>query len=71
MHLLTADDLDRIQAWVSKGAKLYVGSDHAGRRKVKVVRGPFGLFTERFQCTDADVERLRKMLVTGAESHAA
>jgi hypothetical protein len=47
---------------VNHGAKIYIGSDYMGNRKIKVVRGPFGLLTKRFSCNDGDVDRLRRKL---------
>jgi hypothetical protein len=55
-------ELLRISKWVKGGARLMVGSDPAGRRKIKIVRGPFGMFTRRFNCNAGDLERLQKLL---------
>jgi hypothetical protein len=59
---MSEQELLRIRDWVQHGAQLFIGSDPLGRRKIKVVRGPFGVMTKRFSCSDSDVERLRKML---------
>jgi hypothetical protein len=64
-------ELLRICDWVTKGAKLYFGSDAMGRRKIKVVRGPLGVLTKRFQCSESDVVRLRKLLAAGGLNKAA
>ena len=59
-------DINQICDWVNKGAKLFIGRDPSGRSKVKIVRGPLGLFTRRFQCEDSQVSALRKKLVVTA-----
>jgi hypothetical protein len=63
MRVVNERDIDQICHWVNKGAKLMIGADHAGRRKIKVVRGPFGLLTERYHCTEQDITLLRRKLV--------
>jgi hypothetical protein len=60
--MLLEKDLIRICNSVKRGAKLMVGSDHAGRKKIKLVKGPFGLFVERLECTEKDLEFIRKTL---------
>ena len=59
-------DISQICEWVNKGAKLFIGRDPFGRSKVKIVRGPLGLLTHRFQCEDSEVTQLRKRLVGAA-----
>jgi hypothetical protein len=60
--MLPESELNRICKAVQKGAKLMVGRDHAGRQKLKLVKGPFGLFVERVECTEADLAFIRKSL---------
>lgn len=55
-------EIDRICSSVSRGAKLLVGRDPAGRSKIKLVSGPFGLFVKRFECSEGDIEFIRKKL---------
>jgi hypothetical protein len=55
-------ELARICHWVKKGAKLLVGSDHMGHRRIKIVRGPFGLLTKRYKCDYKDIVKLRAKL---------
>lgn len=62
MHSLSSEELDRICQWVAKGGRLLIGRDHSGRRKIKIVRGPFGLLTQRFTCSEQDVESLRRRM---------
>ncbi len=59
---MSDNEISLICLWVNRGAKLLVGSNHSGHRKIKVVRGPFGLMTKRFKCSEFDVQRLRKRL---------
>jgi hypothetical protein len=60
--MLSESERKRICTVVKKGAKILVGRDHSGRQKIKLVKGPFGLFVERIECSDADVSVIRKML---------
>jgi hypothetical protein len=55
-------DMDRVCKSVQHGAKLFIGRDHAGRQKVKLVKGPFGLFVERFECTEDELKALKRMI---------
>lgn len=41
---------------------MLVGMDHLGRRKLKVVRGPFGLFVKRYECNEEDLAKIRSGL---------
>ena len=56
---MTENEIVKVSRWLSKGAKLYVGRDHSGRQKIKVVHGPFGIFVDRFQCDEKDIARLK------------
>jgi hypothetical protein len=60
----------RICKIVKKGAKLLVGRDHSGRQKIKLVKGPFGLFVERFDCTEQDLNFIRNSLQQNGQSAA-
>jgi hypothetical protein len=59
---LTDSELNKICTWTANGAKLYIGRDYAGRSKIKIVRGPLGIFTQRFPCEDQDVRELNRRL---------
>ncbi len=59
---MTDNELSKICTWMTRGAKLYIGRDHAGRSKIKVVHGPLGIFTERYQCDDQDIQELNRRL---------
>jgi hypothetical protein len=56
--------IDEICEKVRRGAKLYIGKDHTGRKKIKLVRGPFGLITERYDISDAALEDLKRRLAS-------
>jgi hypothetical protein len=59
---MTDEDIEVICKKVSRGAKLYFGRDHAGREKIKLIHGPFGIFTERYQLDNDSMERLKTKL---------
>jgi hypothetical protein len=66
--MLSEFELNRICKSVKRGAKLLVGRDHTGRQKLKLVKGPFGLFVERLECSDSDLAFIRKSL---SDNHSA
>jgi hypothetical protein len=47
---------------VKRGAQMLVGRNHLGMRKIKLVKGPFGLFVERYECTDEDLATIRSRI---------
>ena len=55
-------DIDRVCRKINSGAKFRLGRNHAGRTKLKLYTGPFGLFVRRFDLTDTDLLRLRQVL---------
>jgi hypothetical protein len=59
---LSQVELDRLSTALKRGAKMLIGTDHVGRRKLKLKKGPFGLFTERISCTEEDLEKLKKLV---------
>jgi hypothetical protein len=69
--MLSESERIRICNMVRNGAKMLVGRDHAGRQKIKLIKGPFGLFVERIECTDVDLMQIRKMLSRKNSSVAA
>jgi hypothetical protein len=60
-------DIDRVCLSVRRGARMLVGRDHAGRQKIKLIKGPFGLFVERFECSDADLALIKSRLAIKTE----
>jgi hypothetical protein len=62
LFVMTDAEMQRVCNLVHKGAKLYVGRDHAGRQKLKIIHGPFGLLTQRFRCTIEDFQVLKQRL---------
>jgi hypothetical protein len=69
--MLSESERIRICNIVRNGAKMLVGRDHTGRQKIKLIKGPFGLFVERIECTDVDLIQIRKMLSRKSNSVAA
>jgi hypothetical protein len=67
---MTNAEMERVCSLIHKGAKLYVGSDHAGRQKLKIVHGPFGLLTKRFRCTSEDIQTLKDRLGGGLNTRS-
>jgi hypothetical protein len=68
--LLTETEFSKICKWMTKGAKVYFGRDYAGRSKIKVVRGPLGIFTARFRCEERDIVELNRRLHAKTSIHA-
>jgi hypothetical protein len=62
VSMLSESERKRICECVRKGARMLVGRDHTGRQKIKLVKGPFGLFVERIECTETDLIYIRKAL---------
>ena len=60
--MLSETERRRICTAVENGAKLMIGRDPTGRQKIKIVKGPFGLFVERYECSDVDLMQIRKQL---------
>jgi hypothetical protein len=59
---MTESEIDRVCIAVKRGARMMVGRDHMGRQKIKLIKGPFGLFVERFECSEADMATIRARL---------
>jgi hypothetical protein len=59
---LSEYEVERVCTAVKGGAKLLVGRDPLGRQKIKVVKGPFGLFVERYTCDAEDLREIRTRL---------
>jgi hypothetical protein len=55
---MTDQQINDVCSWLSQGAKLMVAQHYSGRRRLKVIRGPFGLVTKRFSCVESDIQRL-------------
>lgn len=62
VSMLSDSERMRICSAIKKGAKMMIGRDHTGRQKIKLIKGPFGLFVERIECSEADVVKIRKEL---------
>jgi hypothetical protein len=61
---MTEAEIDRVCSAVKRGARMLVGRDHMGRQKIKLVKGPFGLFVERFECSEVDVANITQRIKT-------
>jgi len=53
-------EYDQLCTLLSKGAKLMIARDVAGRHKLKVKTGPFGMITKRFTLDQKSMEKLRR-----------
>jgi hypothetical protein len=68
---MTESEINRVCTDVKQGARMLVGRDHAGRQKLKVVKGPFGLFVKRYECSEADISVIRTKLNPAVNKRAA
>jgi hypothetical protein len=59
---MTESEISRVCASVKRGAQMLVGRNHMGMRKIKLVRGPFGLFVERYECSDDDLALIKSRI---------
>jgi hypothetical protein len=59
---MTEAEIARVCESVRRGAEMLVGRDKTGRSKLKLVRGPFGLFVERYQCSEEDLAAIKARL---------
>ena len=57
----TVDALEVFEM-VQNGAKLFIGRNAAGQPKVKIVRGPFGLFVSRYEMDEQQCDKLKSQL---------
>lgn len=57
-------NIDAAEAYemVQKGAKLFIGRNATGQPKIKIVRGPFGLFVSRFEINEQQCAILKDQL---------
>jgi hypothetical protein len=55
---MTNSEITQIRNWIRKGAKIMVGTDYTGRKRIKVKHGPFGIFVSRFTCEPENYENL-------------
>ena len=58
----TVDALEVLDM-VKKGAKLFISKSTSGLPKLKIVRGPFGLFVSRYNIDPQQCELLKNQLV--------
>jgi hypothetical protein len=55
-------EASEVVAMVKNGAKVFIGRSFTGQPKIKIVRGPFGLFVSRFNIDDQQCEILKAKL---------
>lgn len=53
-------EYDEVCKLLDKGAKLFVARDAAGRHRLKLKTGPFGVITKRYTLDPTSMEKLRK-----------
>lgn len=53
-------EYDHLCDLLSKGAKLLIARDAAGRHRLKLRTGPFGMITKRFTLDHKSMEQLRR-----------
>jgi hypothetical protein len=59
---MTESEIARVCESVRRGAEMLVGRDKTGRSKLKLIRGPFGLFVERYQCSEEELATIKARL---------
>jgi hypothetical protein len=67
---VTQSEILKICKMVNNGARLLVGRDYVGNARLKVVRGPFGLFVSRYVCNTEDLVRLQNTLSRAHERNS-
>ncbi len=55
-------EASEVVTMVKKGAKVFIGRNFSGQPKIKIVRGPFGLFVSRFNIDEQQCEILKTKL---------
>ena len=55
-------DINQICVAVNDGAKVFIGRNHLGKTKIKLSRGPFGLWVQRFEASEQQAEALKAKL---------
>ena len=55
-------EASEIVLMVQNGAKLFIGRNSTGQPKIKIVRGPFGLFVSRYNIDERQCDLLKSTL---------
>jgi hypothetical protein len=55
-------EASEVVTMVKKGAKVFIGRNFTGQPKIKIVRGPLGLFVSRFNIDEQQCELLKTKL---------
>ncbi len=61
--------LGKIAKWHDKGARILLRRGTSGRDRVKVVMGPFGLFTKRFDVPSDTYEEIKAIIASDSTSN--
>jgi hypothetical protein len=62
-------DINYVCSAVSKGAKVFIGRNHLGKSKIKLTRGPFGLWVQRYEASFEQAEKLKHHLSIKSWAH--
>jgi len=63
---MNVSDFQFVRRRVASGAKIAIGRNPAGRMRLRLRIGPFGLFTKRFDLTDDEFIQLKKLMAQHA-----
>ena len=63
-------EFQQVSRRIGSGAKFRLGRNATGRMRLKLHVGPFGLFTQRFEIDEAELQRLRSVLALTANKRA-
>jgi hypothetical protein len=63
--------LEKIGSRITRGARFQLGRNAAGALRLKLYRGPFGVFVSRYRLDDADLAKLRAFITKNSEARSA
>ena len=63
-------EFQHVSRHIGRGAKFWLGRNAAGRMRLKLHIGPFGVFTQRYEIDDVELQRLRTILALTANKRA-
>lgn len=67
---MTHEEMNDVRGLIWGGAKLSIGRDYAGRQRIRLTSGPFGIFTRRYSVNEVEVAELKAMLQTKTKDAA-
>ncbi len=59
---MTENEVEKIRNLVIRGAKVMIGSEPSGRRRIKVKHGPFQLLVSRFTCEPEQFDHVMSVI---------